>query len=74
MLEKYLLTFIQALKAAYHKGNYLHRDVSTGNVMIDKNGRGILNDWDHSVKVPRSGNKHAYRTVSAHNSALKDYH
>ena len=53
-----------ATKVAYHTAKYLHRDVSTGNVMIDQNGRGILNDWDHSVKVPRSGNRHAYRTVS----------
>ena len=38
--------------------------------MIDKNGRGILNDWDHSVKVPRGGNKHAYRTVSGHKPSV----
>ena len=31
--------------------------------MIDQHGRGVLNDWDHAVKVPRSGNKHTYRTV-----------
>ncbi|KAK7682805.1 hypothetical protein QCA50_014189 [Cerrena zonata] len=30
--------------------------------MIDKNGRGVLNDWDHAVKVVRHGKGHAYRT------------
>ncbi|KAK7682831.1 hypothetical protein QCA50_014215 [Cerrena zonata] len=53
---------VEALKVSYHVAEYYHRDVSTGNVMIDKNGRGVLNDWDHAVKVVRHGKGHAYRT------------
>ncbi|KAK7682789.1 hypothetical protein QCA50_014173 [Cerrena zonata] len=53
---------VEALKVSYHVAEYNHRDVSTGNVMIDENGRGVLNDWDHAVKVVRHGKGHAYRT------------
>ncbi|KAI0786141.1 hypothetical protein C8Q75DRAFT_772309 [Abortiporus biennis] len=36
-----------------HCGKYLHRDVSSGNVMTDENGRGKLADWDHSRQMSR---------------------
>lgn len=32
----------------------LHRDISVGNVMIDAQGRGVLNDWDSSGPLPNS--------------------
>ncbi|KAI0786133.1 hypothetical protein C8Q75DRAFT_893251 [Abortiporus biennis] len=34
-------------------GKYLHRDVSSGNVMTDENGRGKLADWDHSRQMSK---------------------
>ncbi|CAL1708580.1 unnamed protein product [Somion occarium] len=51
----------EAIKVAYKKGKILHRDISLGNVMIDKDGRGVLNDWDHAMKL-LIGDSHSYRT------------
>lgn len=42
----------------------LHRDVSVGNIMIDEEGRGILNDWDHAMNVRNSKKRHPSRTVT----------
>ena len=55
-----------ALKIAYHSGKTLHRDVSLGNVMISKSGRGCLNDWDHAIELTLRGTKLSFRTVSDH--------
>lgn len=41
-----------AIKQAYEHG-IMHCDISSGNVMISPDGRGILNDWDHSRVDPR---------------------
>ncbi|CAA7259406.1 unnamed protein product [Cyclocybe aegerita] len=35
-----------AHREAFEKCGILHRDISGGNIMLDENGRGILNDWD----------------------------
>ncbi|KAG5636406.1 hypothetical protein DXG03_004796, partial [Asterophora parasitica] len=35
---------------AYELCDYVHRDVSSNNILIDANGRGILNDWDLAKK------------------------
>ena len=47
--------------------NILHRDISFNNIMLDENGRGIVNDWDHAGKARREpGTPHkAFRTVSS---------
>ena len=37
-----------AIEKAYDTAGILHRDVSYRNIMIDQDGRGILNDWDHA--------------------------
>ena len=37
------------LDAAYEDAKVLHRDVSGGNVLIDKDGEGMLIDWDMCV-------------------------
>ncbi|TCD65436.1 hypothetical protein EIP91_002692 [Steccherinum ochraceum] len=37
--------------AAAHKAGWLHRDVSSDNVMLDNNGNAILNDWDHALSL-----------------------
>ncbi|CAL1708621.1 unnamed protein product [Somion occarium] len=51
----------EAIKVSYKKGKIFHRDISTGNIMIDKDGRGVLNDWDHAMKL-LIGGSHSYRT------------
>jgi hypothetical protein len=50
----------------------MHRDVSIGNILITKDGRGILNDWEFStvVRVVNGGYEPAdarlaHRTVRA---------
>ncbi|KAJ8701089.1 hypothetical protein PTI98_004052 [Pleurotus ostreatus] len=40
----------QAHKVAYTKCQLLHRDVSGGNILIQRNGNGLLSDWDMAVK------------------------
>jgi RIO-like serine/threonine protein kinase len=37
--------------AAYNRTRILHRDISAGNILITKEGTGILIDWDLSKKV-----------------------
>lgn len=37
-----------AHEEAYKKARIVHRDISAGNIMIDKNGDGLLIDWDLS--------------------------
>ncbi|CAL1708930.1 unnamed protein product [Somion occarium] len=53
---------LEAIKVAYHDGKILHRDISTGNIMISKSGRGVLNDWDHALEVILRNTPQAYRT------------
>ena len=53
-----------AILLSFFAGNRLHRDVSAGNIMITKDGRGILNDWDQSrICTPKSKAQN-HRTVS----------
>ena len=33
---------------AYKSAGILHRDVSKRNIMLTKDGRGVLNDWDQA--------------------------
>ncbi|CAL1700736.1 unnamed protein product [Somion occarium] len=53
---------VESIKVAYKVGKIFHRDISSGNIMIGKNGRGILNDWDHAMRLLLGGNPHLYRT------------
>lgn len=50
--------------SAYEAG-WMHRDISSGNVMFDERGEGILNDWDHAVKVDPKSETTGARTVCA---------
>ncbi|KAH8099741.1 hypothetical protein BXZ70DRAFT_989992 [Cristinia sonorae] len=47
-LVKAIRNTVKCLKAAYAAG-VMHRDVSSGNVMVDESGSGVLNDWDHAL-------------------------
>ena len=38
-----------AHSAAYEVAKILHRDISGGNILIDKDGNGMLIDWDMCV-------------------------
>ncbi|CAL1708939.1 unnamed protein product [Somion occarium] len=53
---------LEAIKVAYHDGKIFHRDISTGNIMISQSGRGVLNDWDHGLRVILRNTLKAYRT------------
>jgi hypothetical protein len=44
-------TLTLAHKEAYEKARILHRDISSSNIMIDKDGRGLLINWDMSKHV-----------------------
>ncbi|CAA7269104.1 unnamed protein product [Cyclocybe aegerita] len=63
----------EAHRQALYKCGILHRDVSVKNVMLDRGGRGVLNDWDMAKKVgipgeplppapPETPKRHCYRT------------
>ncbi|CAL1700316.1 unnamed protein product [Somion occarium] len=53
---------VESIKVAYEVGDMFHRDISTGNVMISKKGRGVLNDWDHGIRLIPDREPHASRT------------
>ncbi|RDB23435.1 hypothetical protein Hypma_009358 [Hypsizygus marmoreus] len=40
-----------ALVAAYQKAKILHQDISSGNILITSEGRGLLIDWDHARRI-----------------------
>ncbi|TCD65441.1 hypothetical protein EIP91_002697 [Steccherinum ochraceum] len=37
--------------ASAHGANWMHRDVSERNIMLDEYAQGFLNDWDHAVQL-----------------------
>ncbi|KAF5381568.1 hypothetical protein D9615_005549 [Tricholomella constricta] len=39
-----------AHRQAYEMCQYIHRDISARNILIDEQGRGVLNDWDLAKK------------------------
>ena len=54
------------MKVAFTNAKILHRDISTGNIMISPEGRGILNDWDHALRQTLKNLPHPTRTVRLH--------
>ncbi|KAI9444196.1 hypothetical protein H4582DRAFT_2071765 [Lactarius indigo] len=54
-LCKVIRDAIVAHTEAYERVGILHRDVSAGNILISKEGSGILIDWDLSKKVVKDG-------------------
>ncbi|KZV75786.1 hypothetical protein PENSPDRAFT_599441 [Peniophora sp. CONT] len=44
-----LLHAMEAHGAAFEDAKVLHRDISGGNILVDKSGRGMLIDWDMCV-------------------------
>ena len=52
---------------AYEKAKILHRDVSSGNILISENGEeGFLIDWDFSKEIDQTSEapRQPERTVS----------
>ncbi|KAH8099758.1 hypothetical protein BXZ70DRAFT_990020 [Cristinia sonorae] len=45
-----------------HENGWMHRDVSTGNMMLNAHGQGILNDWDHGLQIDPNRQQHPPRT------------
>ncbi|KAH8099739.1 hypothetical protein BXZ70DRAFT_214941 [Cristinia sonorae] len=52
---------IECLKSA-HEAGVMHRDVSSGNVMVAEDGTGILNDWDHALVIDENRQAASRRT------------
>ena len=44
----------------------MHRDISAGNIMLDEDGQGILNDWDHGLHLDPANEGRHCRTVSVY--------
>ncbi|THH29054.1 hypothetical protein EUX98_g5131 [Antrodiella citrinella] len=60
-LVKAIRNAVTCVKAAYDV-KWLHRDVSAGNVMLTKDGEGVLNDWDHGLKIGYPRRAASFRT------------
>jgi hypothetical protein len=63
--DNLLTVGVQAHGEAYEKAGILHRDISPGNIMITKEGRGFLIDWDLAKSIHGEGAHLPGRTVSA---------
>lgn len=51
VVGSHLLRVWTAHSAVYDHARILHRDISAGNIMINKDGSGLLINWDLSKKV-----------------------
>ncbi len=54
---------MSAIRGAYENAELLHRDISMGNIMLDSNMEGFLNDWDRAIRLSASKEARATRTV-----------
>ena len=41
----------------------MHRDISVSNIMLDEDGNGVVNDWDHAVPLDPEHPEVDQRTV-----------
>ena len=58
-----VLTIGSGIRGA-SSSQWLHRDISAGNVMLREDGQGILNDWDHCIQLDPDNPGASRRTVS----------
>ncbi|KAK7034733.1 hypothetical protein VNI00_012140 [Paramarasmius palmivorus] len=56
---------MEAHRRAYYKLKMLHRDVSVGNILLDKDGNGILIDWDTDYNPRHCERKGTWQFMSA---------
>lgn len=63
-----------AIGAARDAG-ILHRDISLNNIMLNAEGKVVVNDWDHAGLIERDpkGERQAFRTVSETIFGLEDH-
>ncbi|KAH8099782.1 hypothetical protein BXZ70DRAFT_1025890 [Cristinia sonorae] len=64
-LVEAMANVVECISSA-HESQWLHRDVSSGNVMLNEYGKGILNDWDHGFKIDPEGKFRSQRTGTWH--------
>ncbi|KAF5380270.1 hypothetical protein D9757_007954 [Collybiopsis confluens] len=61
-LVRVILDALIAHQVAYQKCSRLHRDISSGNIIITEEGRGMLIDWELSKDVRELGPRSYERT------------
>ncbi|VDB91500.1 unnamed protein product [Peniophora sp. CBMAI 1063] len=57
-----LLEALKAHAVAYEKAKILHRDISTGNILIDEHGHALLIDWDLCMDITKAAARRPWRT------------
>ena len=55
------------LSSAYEYAKVMHRDVSTGNILIDMNESGVLVDWSLCCYTDGDMSRHRYWGVVSNN-------
>ena len=48
---------------AFQDAKLLHRDISSGNIILTDEGKGLLIDWEMAKEVGQVGNRRPERTV-----------
>ena len=46
-----------------YETHWMHRDISISNIMLDEDGNGVVNDWDHAVPLDPERPEIDQRTV-----------
>ncbi len=70
MLYKYLPNSLILALHMMHTSGWVHRDVSTGNILIDATGRARLADVEHARHMDDTSSTHPVRTVRQYSSTF----